>query len=494
MKKKTLGLIGLMVCILFGSIAFFTIVSSDQEITLLKTPVFEKKSSLAVRAAYNQQRYLYEYYRQANTQTGKIPYDQKEQELSTARYLLNTFSNTGRSIDIDYRSRGPSNLGGRSRALVIDRSDPSENTMLAGGVSGGVFRTTDGGANWTKVSPNDEIYNVTTIVQDPRPNHQNIWYYGTGEFIGNSASLAGALYRGQGIWKSTDNGISWTQLPGTNSDFTTFDSDFDYVFRLAVHPVSGDLYAACLKNILRYDGNQWTSELQDPLPNINLNQSSDVTISDTGRVYLSYGGGNDPSVEGIWTSPTGVGDWDRISTGSFTPTGRVILGLAPSNQNKLYCFYYNGQDPDPQNFEDNCPLAPQQETDLWMWDQSTQNFTNYSNRLVYEGGCSIFNDPFSTYTGYTMSLAVKPDDEDFLVIGGTNAYKCEDIRLADAKFERIGGYVSPTSYGLYDLAGDAHHPDMHAFSFSENNPSVMFSTSDGGVHRTDNITASRLDG
>lgn len=477
---------------LFISIGAVLIIQSSADTGSLERPNIKKAKSLSEISEFNTERYLHEYYRQANTETGKIPYDQKELELTEARLRLTSPQTNRQSISIDYRSRGPSNLGGRARALVIDKSDPSENTMLAGGVSGGVFRTTDGGTNWVKVSPNDAVFNVTTIAQDPRSGFENIWYYGTGEFIGNSASLSGAIYRGQGIWKSVDGGITWNQMPGTNSDFTAFDSDFDYVFRLAVHPVTGDVYAACLKNILRFNGASWVSELEDPLSSTNLNQSSDVVITNSGRVYLSYGGGNSPNVEGVWTSSNGIGNWIRISNGTFTPTGRVTLGLAPSNQNKLYCFYYNGNGPDTNNFNNNCPVTPGQEVDLWLWDQDTEDFTNYSDRLAYEGGCLIFNDPFTTFSGYTMSIAVKPDDENFVVIGGSNAYKIGDITNTNTRFQRIGGYISSTSYGLYDLAGDTHHPDLHVFAFSENNPNVMYSASDGGIHKTNNIQASTV--
>ena len=132
------------------------------------------------------------------------------------------------------------------------------------------------------------------------------------------------------------------------------------------------------------------------------------------------------------------------------------------------------------------------EVDLWLWDQDTEDFTNYSDRLAYEGGCLIFNDPFTTFSGYTMSIAVKPDDENFVVIGGSNAYKIGDITNTNTRFQRIGGYISSTSYGLYDLAGDTHHPDLHVFAFSENNPNVMYSASDGGIHKTNNIQASTV--
>tara|TARA_B100001063_G_C16232704_1_gene297092 strand:+ start:297 stop:446 length:150 start_codon:yes stop_codon:yes gene_type:complete len=46
-----------------------------------------------------------------------------------------------------YTSRGPTNLGGRTRAFVIDRTDNTSNTIIAGGVSSGVFRTIDGGVS-----------------------------------------------------------------------------------------------------------------------------------------------------------------------------------------------------------------------------------------------------------------------------------------------------------------------------------------------------------
>lgn len=492
MNRKTTRTRHLILLFILMSVGTVLIIQTKSDAISIDIPSVKNAKSLSEISEYNTERYLYEYYRQANTQTGKIPYDQKELELTEAQFRLNNPSTNRQAISIDYRSRGPSNLGGRARALVIDKSDPSENTILAGGVSGGVFRTTDGGANWVKVSPNDAVFNVTTIAQDPRSGFENIWYYGTGEFIGNSASLSGAIYRGQGIWKSIDGGITWNQMPGTNSDFTAFDSDFDYVFRLAVHPVTGDLYAACLKNILRYNGASWVSELEDPLSSTNLNQSSDVVITDSGRVYLSYGGGNSSNVEGVWTSSNGIGNWTRINNGSFTPTGRLILGLAPSNQNKLYCFYYNGNGPDSNNFNNNCPVTPGQEVDLWLWDQGTEDFTNFSDRLAYEGGCSIFNDPFTTFSGYTMSIAVKPDDENFVVIGGSNAYKIGDITNTNTRFQRIGGYVSSTSYGLYDLAGDPHHPDLHVFAFSNNNPNIMYSASDGGIHKTNNILASTV--
>ena len=88
-------------------------------------------------------------------------------------------------------------------------------------------------------------------------------------------------------------------------------------------------------------------------------------------------------------------------------------------------------------------------------------------------------------------VSVKPDDENFVTIGGTNIYKIEDI-LNDETFTRIGGYISNTSYGLYNTGGVEHHPDIHALVFDPNNPNIFFSGTDGGVHKTSDVNAEEI--
>ena len=148
------------------------------------------------RALYNEARELHEFYRQVNPITGEVPIAEKRLEFKQAEESQLRSNNLAmaRAIQTNYINRGPTNFGGRTRSLVIDRSDATGNTILAGAVSGGVFRTTNGGSSWTKVSSNDEIHNVTSIAQDPRTGFENTWYYGTGEGTGNSAALSGAYY------------------------------------------------------------------------------------------------------------------------------------------------------------------------------------------------------------------------------------------------------------------------------------------------------------
>lgn len=444
-----------------------------------------KKKTKEERALFSEARLLHEFNRQANPVTGTISKLDKQEEFQQARLAETKYTRqNSNDANISYSNRGPSNFGGRTRSLVIDRSDPTENTLIAGAVSGGVFRTTNGGESWDKVSSNDEIHSVTTIIQDPRVGFEDIWYYGSGESIGNSATL-GSAYRGQGIWKSIDGGLNWEQMPSTASVQEEYDSPFDYITRIAIHPITGELYAAMIDEIARFDGDEWQTEIANPIPLANWPAMPDLVISDTGRVYASLPGQSDPSVEGIWSSPNGVGNWTRINDGFFIPQGRAVLALAPSNQNKLYTLFVNG------NIA-NC-TGPIQEADLWLWDQSNQTYTDYTSVLPYEGGCLAGNDPFSVQTGYDLCVAVKPDNENFVIIGGTNAYKKEDINDNSSRFSRIGGYQSSNDYVIYNQGtGVEHHPDLHHFIFSPQNNNVLYSASDGGVHRTDDVTATTV--
>ncbi|WP_299680129.1 T9SS type A sorting domain-containing protein [uncultured Dokdonia sp.] len=440
------------------------------------------KTPIAKKHQFAQERLEYELQFQRDPQTGIIPRDQKELEFQTSITQLRNqdISRTSQNV---YTNRGPSNLGGRTRTLAIDLSDPTSNTMLAGAVSGGVFRTTDGGQSWSKVSPNSEIHNVTAIAQDPRDGFQNIWYYATGEFFGNSAAIGAGQFLGQGIWRSEDGGLNWEQIPETDSSFENFDSFFDFNHALAVSPLNGDLFIANFGRIYRYDGATLTIELQEPGNNGGF---TDVVIDSSGRVYATLRGTSGSNNNGVYTSETGNGTWVRIAENG-TPTGwnanassgRIVLSTVPSNENLLYALYTNGADSGVGNIE----------ADLWRYDASSDTWTDFSSKLPdLPGGPIRGVDPFAVQGGYDLDVTVKPDDENFVIIAGTSAYRIENIETDD-EFGIIGGY-NGASTNLYNQGGgDTHHPDVHSLVFDPNNTDVFFTGTDGGVHRTDNINA-----
>lgn len=480
MKKRLL--FGVFILLAFATYKITTTNPSEDAFSTIDednfNPIKKGKKTPEERALFTEERARYEYKLQANPATGEIPLEEKKLEFDRAK-KAKTRADGGanlRAPEASFINRGPTNLGGRTRALVVDISDNTGNTIIAGGVSSGVFRTTNGGASWTKVSANDEIHNVTAIAQDP--SSTNIWYYATGEGTGNSASGGGAFFRGQGIWKSTDSGVTWTQIASTNSPHETFTTSFDYIYNLVVHPSTGDLFAACAGQVQRFNGVSWTVELTNS--GLSSSYFTDVAITSGGRVYASFSGNQDASIEGVWTSATGSGGWSRINAAAFTPVGRVVLAIAPSNENKVYALFVNGN-------VTNCPTAVV-EADLWMWDQSGTTWTDYSSKLPTETNCSNGNNPFAVQGGYDLVVSVKPDDENFVVIGGTNAYKMADI-TAVGSFVRIGGYLNDLGYTIYNVGGTEHHPDIHAMTFNPFSNNVLFTGTDGGVHKTTDITA-----
>ncbi|MCK0108570.1 T9SS type A sorting domain-containing protein [Flavobacteriaceae bacterium S0825] len=501
--KKLLP-IGVFLILAFVAFKFTTqeeennlVVDKASEAKLVK----KTKKTPEQRALYAEERARFEYKQLANPATGEIPREEtiiEFQNAQKAKIRIDGDDNL-RAPVASFVNRGPTNLGGRTRTIVFDKSDGTGNTIIAGGVSGGVFRTTNGGSSWTKVSANDEIHNVSAIAQDPRVGFQNIWYYATGERgLGSSAANGATYYLGQGIWKSIDSGLTWTQMAGTFSTYESFDNLFDQIYTLAVHPTTGELFAAIVGRVVRFNGVSWVAEVTMP-SGFNSGNDTDVVITSTGRVYVAMGGTTGAAIEGVWTSATGTGGWTRISDNTVYPTaisnpggiplhtkltGRAVLGLSPSNENKLYVLYVNGVSSD-------CAGIAAPEADLFMWDQSSTTWTDYSSKLPDEPGCSNGNDPMAVQGGYDLVVSVKPNNENFVVIGGTNAYKMADI-TAVGSFSRIGGYASAGSYALYSVGGTEHHPDIHSLVFDPTdspNFNTLFSGTDGGIHKTTDVTA-----
>ena len=133
----------------------------------------------------------YEIMRLCDPATGKIPAGIRARELAFAENLPKDGPMPGMlarttASGLAFQPRGPWNVGGRTRACAIDISN--ENNLLAGTVSGGMWRSTDGGSTWVTTTPINAYMNVSCITQDKRPGHRNTWYYGSGEGSGASAS------------------------------------------------------------------------------------------------------------------------------------------------------------------------------------------------------------------------------------------------------------------------------------------------------------------
>ena len=454
----------------------------------------------AVKAAIGtkddpQARLRYEYIRLRDPKTGKIPQKIRQRELKFAStlpvresdYILTKSANSDEAsvVSTNWQLRGPHNVGGRTRALGIDITN--ENIILAGGVSGGMWRSTNGGNTWIKTTEPDQLHSVSCLVQDTRSGRTNTWYYGTGEYFGYSASGEGdnALYIGDGIFKSTDGGISWTHLTSlSDKSPESFDYTFELIWNVAIDPsntVEDEVYAAAWSKIYRSidGGESWEPVLY---PSDQLTASfTDVAVTSTGVVYATFSGQN-AQIKGIWRSTNGT-DWTNI-----TPTGwptynyrRIVLSIAPSNENIVY-------------FLAETPGYGTNDHSLWKYEyisgDGSSSGGNWSDRSVNIPADGGYTGDFDSQKSYDLLVKVKPDNENFVVIGGINLYCSTDGFTTKDHTNWIGGYdPGNDTYANYPN----QHADQHALIFYPSNNSKVISGHDGGLSWTNDISASTVE-
>ena len=220
---------------------------------------------------------------------------------------------------LNWSERGPGNVGGRTRAMLVDPDDPNMNTWWAGSVSGGLWKTTDGGNKWRPLT--DHLPNLSVSCLAMAESNHDIIYMGTGEGMAGAGAVAG-----NGIFKSSDRGKTWIHLTATiSSDY------FRYVNRLAVDPSNPDVVlAATNRGIFRTtDGGDgwervWNSEGYGFVQDLRAQPSNfDLQIAAVKE-------------RGILHSTNAGLDWDFAQVDFVEQPGRIELAYSPSHPDIAY--------------------------------------------------------------------------------------------------------------------------------------------------------------
>lgn len=430
-------------------------------------------------------RWDYFYKMLRDPRTKQIPVGIRQKELNFARQLTeqNRLNKRFSINELDWKEAGPRDVGGRTRALAIDVANP--NTIIAGGVSGGMWKSTNKGASWLMKSTSSQVLSVTSIAQDTRAGHTNTWYYATGEFSGSAQDL-GFTHRisGDGIYKSTDNGETWNLLQNTkDSNPIAFNTPYDFVTKIIVNPQTGSVFIASNAfGILKSAAGGAAFNIS--LGNANEHIYSDIVVAANGTlvavVSSPFQGITPSNTPGVYKSTNDGQTWTNITPASF-PTYhlRSVVAIAPSNNDVAYVLTHTGEE--VENANDDIRFFK-------INIASGNNEDRSANMPVFP----FFDDyeSIDTQGGYNMTLAVKPDDENFVVIGATNLFRSTNgfaTQPANQKNDWIGGY-HPDQFDYPNF-----HADVHSFAFDPNNHNSVWWGHDGGLSYAEDIRTTNYD-
>lgn len=421
----------------------------------------------------------------ADPHTGRIPEGIRFQERWWAKDLFQAATVAQRS-EAQWQIRGPWNYGGRTRALTLDVNN--ENRMLAGGVSGGVWLSEDAGQSWSRRTPLDAHPGCVSIAQDVRPGKTDTWYYLSGEIYGTSASGGDAFYLGDGLFKSTDKGLSWTAVASTaGGNPQSFNTFFQTGWRVITDPVDAAqdvLYMATMGTIYRSinGGGTWTAVRGGSTSAYSY--FTDVAITPTGVLYATLS--SEGPQAGIWRSTNGT-TWTRITPANFPATyNRIVIGINPNNTNEVF---FLGETPGSGHY--NNYIDSDDWSSLWKYTYLSGDGSGtggqWENRSANLPSTGTEFDQFACQGGYDLVVKVQPGSNTVFV-GGTGLWRSTDGFATANSTAHLGGYKPGTTLPFFEIYPN-HHPDVHDVLFLPSNPKVLLSASDGGLHRTEDCLA-----
>ena len=289
---------------------------------------------------------------------------------------------------LEYRHIGPA--GNRVISVVGVPGDPR--VYYAGGASGGIFKTTDGGIHWEPIFDDQPVSSIGALAI--APSDPNVVWAGTGEtFIRANVSV------GNGIYKSTDGGKIWTHMglekTGRIGRIVIDPRDPDIVFAAAMGHSYGPQEERGVfrttdggktwERVLFVDENTGASDLaMDPNnPRILFAGMWQLEIHTWGRE--SGGPGS-----GLFMSRDGGDTWTRLIGHGLPrlPVGKVAVCTTPSNSNRVYALIETG---------DGVPWHGQETEsgELWRSDDGGENWglvshdRNLAGRTHYYSRCAV---------------------------------------------------------------------------------------------------------
>jgi hypothetical protein len=352
-----------------------------------------------------------------------------EEKLQEIRKKVNQL---GRSKNIAFTEEGPDNIGGRTRAIQIDRTNV--NRVWAGGVSGGLFVSNNKGNTWSRVNEyfaaGANPY-ISSMTQTP----DGVLYVATG------SNQEG--WGGNGVWYTADFGATWNTIPNTNSCTQVVSSNADNFVWLAT---TGGL-------------KKWKNgDASLTAVPVTTGSCTALEISKDGQLVLCAFGANKTYV----STDGGANFSDRsgTATNNLVPTSapRIEFAISPiKNSSNHYSLY-----------------AVRTNSNLLSMHVSHDDGATWTQFVGASGPPSEF-DIYRDQGTYNSIVSVVPTDPEQILIGGIDIWRWKQT----VNNPPSGGFQKISLWSVAPQASIYVHADNHEMKWDQNNR--FYAGNDGGV-------------
>lgn len=387
-----------------------------------------------------------------------------------------------------WTSLGPNNIAGRTRVLLIHPAQPER--MYAASTTGGIFRTLDGGRNWEPVADFLASLGIGAMAFDP--SNPDILYAGTG-FWYNSISQSnvhGSAPRGAGIYRSADGGVNWTLLPAPEGNHFRFinqvvvsprDSNRLYAATWTGIWTSSD------------GGSTWASSLEPRGSTSGCQSLVLRPGAQTDYLFAACGFyANEPAV-GIYRNVDAANpsaSWQLVHQPAGM--SNTSLAIAPSNPSVIYALSASNDTSKP-NFLNGLLGVYRSSSDgdpgSWETRVNNENRTPINTSLLsnnqgyFRDVCFGLQRQYSNQGWIHNTIAVDPLDAERVFVGGIDIYRSDNG----------GASWGLASFWQAADGPQGAHADLLSFTFPPEYDGganqTLYAVTDGGVYRTRNARA-----
>lgn len=335
---------------------------------------------------------------------------------------------------------------GRVDRLAFHPTNPD--IVYAGTTAGGLWRTTDAGANWTNLSPDLPSGGISGIVIDPV--NTNTIYILTGDGDSNFGGFVqdfGYIRLCIGVLKSTNGGANWTRM----GEFPGADYSRLTGYRLIMHPTNNNILYACTNQGIyatSNGGESWGLNIGGGrFFNMKFKPGSD-------NICYTVNSEPDFSTSYFLRSTNSGLTWDTITSVTpqiNNPTRRVELAVAPSNPNRVYLLA-GGVLTNGPGFRFK---------GLYLSENAGDTFNLQINTPNILGGSTTGTD-LRDQSNYDLAIAVSNLNSNVIVTGAIEVWRSSS------------GGVNPQYSGSL-------HDDIHDLGYHPAD-NKLWAATDGGVY------------